>query len=157
MRPMNPPGDPRSYHRWSFWWPMDSLRFCRKCFGMKVERRTGQMGRVGVNSIFSIQFQFQFHYFQFQFHYLQFQFQFQRFQFQFQFQFWRFQIQPQFQEWPVEVFCEIDWFCFKNWEGRPRIQDPEIGSHPSDSVNKKAFQTTQHFSEISLGPKLIVA
>ena len=24
---MNPPGDPRSYHKWSVWWPMDSLRF----------------------------------------------------------------------------------------------------------------------------------
>ena len=27
IRPMNPPGDPRSYHRWSVWWPMDSLGF----------------------------------------------------------------------------------------------------------------------------------
>ena len=27
MRPMNPPGDPRSYHRWSVWRPMDSLGF----------------------------------------------------------------------------------------------------------------------------------
>ena len=24
---MNPPGDPRSYHRLSVWWPMDSLGF----------------------------------------------------------------------------------------------------------------------------------
>ena len=27
MRPMNPPGDPRSFHRWSVWRPMDSLGF----------------------------------------------------------------------------------------------------------------------------------
>ena len=27
IRPMNPPGDPRSYHRWSVWRPMDSLGF----------------------------------------------------------------------------------------------------------------------------------
>ena len=27
MRHMNPPGDPRSYHRWSVWQPMDSLGF----------------------------------------------------------------------------------------------------------------------------------
>ena len=27
MRPMNPPSDPRSYHRWSVWRPMDSLGF----------------------------------------------------------------------------------------------------------------------------------
>ena len=27
MRPMNPPGDPRSYHRWSVWRPMDALGF----------------------------------------------------------------------------------------------------------------------------------
>ena len=27
MRPMNPPGDPRPYHRWSIWRPMDSLGF----------------------------------------------------------------------------------------------------------------------------------
>ena len=26
-RHMNPPGDPRSYHRWSVWRPMDSLGF----------------------------------------------------------------------------------------------------------------------------------
>ena len=39
MRPMNPLGDPRSYHRWSIWRPMDSLGLSRKCFGMKVERR----------------------------------------------------------------------------------------------------------------------
>ena len=51
------------------------------------------------------------------------------------------------------------WFdkMITNWEGRPRILDPEIGSHPSDSINKKACQTTQHYFEISLGPKLIVA
>ena len=35
--------------------------------------------------------------------------------------------------------------------------DPVIDSHPSDSIKKKACQTTQHYSEISLGPKLIVA
>ena len=39
----------------------------------------------------------------------------------------------------------------------PRILDPEIGSHPSDFSNKKACQTTQHYSEISIGPKLMVA
>ena len=39
MRPMNPQGDPRSYHSWSVWRPMDYLGFCRKCFVMKVERR----------------------------------------------------------------------------------------------------------------------
>ena len=44
----------------------------------------------------------------------------------------------------------------KNWEGRPRILDHKIGSHPSDFI-KKACQTTQHYSEISLGAKLIVA
>ena len=27
MRPMNPPGGPGSYHRWSVWRPMDSLSF----------------------------------------------------------------------------------------------------------------------------------
>ena len=27
LRPMNPPGDPRSYHRWSIWRPTDSLGF----------------------------------------------------------------------------------------------------------------------------------
>ena len=27
MWPMNPPGDPRSHHRWSVWRPMDSLGF----------------------------------------------------------------------------------------------------------------------------------
>ena len=27
LRPMNPPGDPRSYHRWSVWRPMNSLGF----------------------------------------------------------------------------------------------------------------------------------
>ena len=47
-------------------------------------------------------------------------------------------------------------FSFKNWEGRPRILDHEIGSLTSDSI-KKACQTTQHYSEISLGAKLIVA
>ena len=39
MRPMNPQGDPRSYHSWSVWGPIDYLGFCRKCFVMKVERR----------------------------------------------------------------------------------------------------------------------
>ena len=67
--------------------------------------------RVGVNSIFSIQFRFR--YFQFQFHYSQKVSipipQFQGFQFQFQFQFWRFQIQPQIQKWLVEVFRKIDY------------------------------------------------
>ena len=29
-RPMNPPGDPRSYHRWSVWRPMDALGFAKK-------------------------------------------------------------------------------------------------------------------------------
>ena len=46
-------------------------------------------------------------------------------------------------------------FNFKNWEGRPRILDHEIGSHPADSI-KKACHNTQHYSEISLGAKLIV-
>ena len=27
MRPMNPPGDPRSHHRWSVWRPMNSWGF----------------------------------------------------------------------------------------------------------------------------------
>ena len=27
MRPTNRPGDPRSHHRWSIWWPMNSLGF----------------------------------------------------------------------------------------------------------------------------------
>ena len=40
MRPMNPPGDPRSHHRWSVWRPMNSLfRFCRKYFRMKLDIR----------------------------------------------------------------------------------------------------------------------
>ena len=39
MRPMNQRGDPRSYHRWSVWRPMDSLGFAEKCFGTKLERR----------------------------------------------------------------------------------------------------------------------
>ena len=38
----------------------------------------------------------------------------------------------------------------------PRILGHKIGSHPSDSI-KKACQTTQHYSEISLRAKLIVA
>ena len=42
-------------------------------------------------------------------------------------------------------------------EGRPRVLDQETGSHSSDSINKKACQTTQHHSEISLGAKLIMA
>ena len=37
------------------------------------------------------------------------------------------------------------------------ILDQENGSHPSDFINKKACQTTQHYFEISLGAKLIVA
>ena len=38
----------------------------------------------------------------------------------------------------------------------PRLLDHKIGSPPSDSI-KTACQTTQHYSEISLGAKLIVA
>ena len=38
MRPMNPPDDPRSYHRWSVWRPMDSLGIAENVFGMKVDR-----------------------------------------------------------------------------------------------------------------------
>ena len=30
MQPINPPGDPRSYHRWSVWRPMNSLGFAEK-------------------------------------------------------------------------------------------------------------------------------
>ena len=40
------------------------------------------------------------------------------------------------------------------------VLDREIDSHPSDYhdyINKRAYQTTQHYSEISLGAKLIVA
>ena len=39
----------------------------------------------------------------------------------------------------------------------PKLKDSaggevkEIGTHPSDSINKMAFQTSQHYSEISLG------
>ena len=35
MRPMNPPGDPKSYHRWSVWRPMDSLGFAENVSGWK--------------------------------------------------------------------------------------------------------------------------
>ena len=44
----------------------------------------------------------------------------------------------------------------KNYVLKTGILDQEIDSHPYDSINKKACQTTQHYSEISLGPKLIV-
>ena len=35
MRPMNPPGDPRSYHKWSVWRPMDSLGFAENVLEWK--------------------------------------------------------------------------------------------------------------------------
>ena len=34
-RPMNPPGNPRSYHRWSVWRPMDSLGFAENVLELK--------------------------------------------------------------------------------------------------------------------------
>ena len=37
MRPMNPPGDPRSYHRWSVWRPMDSLGFAENAMNESGE------------------------------------------------------------------------------------------------------------------------
>ena len=36
IRPMNPSGEPWSYHRWSIWRPMDSLGFAKKCFLMTL-------------------------------------------------------------------------------------------------------------------------
>ena len=44
----------------------------------------------------------------------------------------------------------------KNYVLKTGILDQEIGSHPYDSINKKTCQATEHYSEISLGPKLIV-
>ena len=35
MRPMDPPGDPRSYHRWSVWRPVDSLGFAENVLEWK--------------------------------------------------------------------------------------------------------------------------
>ena len=35
MPPMNPPSDPRSYHRWSVWRPMDSLGFAENVLEWK--------------------------------------------------------------------------------------------------------------------------
>ena len=35
MRPMNPSGDPRSYHRWSVWRPMDALGFAENVLEWK--------------------------------------------------------------------------------------------------------------------------
>ena len=39
MRPMNPTGDPMSYHGWSIWRPMNSLCFAKKYFARKVDRQ----------------------------------------------------------------------------------------------------------------------
>ena len=60
--------------------------------------------------------------------------------------------------WALALSQWLNFLCnwVKNYVLKTGILDQEIGSHPCDSINKKACQTTQHYSEISLGPKLIV-
>ena len=42
-------------------------------------------------------------------------------------------------------------FWSNNWEGRPRVLDSEIGSYPSDSINKKTCKSTNTILKSALG------